>query len=55
MYRSFVVTLLLANVIYGSQDTIGPNGINSSGLGLDGSGQVETSRAGRPQAKGVSL
>jgi len=45
--------LLFENVTYASKESTGPNGINSSGLGLTGNGvgigQVENGRPGDPK------
>jgi hypothetical protein len=48
---SAAINLISANLIYGSEESIGPNGINSITVPLDGAGvaigQVEGGRPGR--------
>ncbi len=47
-----LVLVLSTNTVWGSSDTIGPNGIDSASTGLDGSGVVigqgELGRSGKP-------
>jgi hypothetical protein len=51
-----VIAMSLATSGYGSSDSVGPNGINSAGLGLTGAGisigQVEIGRPGKRVADG---
>lgn len=58
--KFLVITLLiisLSTILSASELTVGPNGINSAGLGLTGAGiaigQVETGRPGMPIRNGV--
>jgi len=49
--RSVIITIAFTSVAYGSQDSLGPNGINALGLGLTGEmidlGQVEDYRSAK--------